>query len=164
MASDKRSDKTDELEAVPPYGADDRTGDVTGVDLNTGEHVPPAGALVDGRPFLLDPVDEFERLLIDIVQLERRKRADYASGEDFLLNFERIASATGMRVTDIIDVQTALKGGRIANLSRKLVTPVNETLTDTYRDRAIYSLLAYGSHLRDLAYYTRENVPSGEQN
>jgi hypothetical protein len=98
----------------------------------------------------LDPNDPFDKLLIPIVETNRKKRADYATEDNIYANFDFTAQATMGMVTPLqyADIMVTMKGGRIFNLQKKGTAPQNEALEDTYRDRAVYAILAYGLYLR----------------
>lgn len=102
--------------------------------------------------FVLDPNDPFDKLLIPIVEMNRKKRADYATEQNIFRNFDYVQEATMLAVTAVeyADIMVTMKSGRIFNLREKGVAPSNEDLQDTYLDRAVYAILAYGLMLRDL--------------
>lgn len=98
--------------------------------------------------FILNPDDEFEKHLIDIVAMNRRKRADYASEENIYNNFDYVAGATQGMVSalEYCDIMVTMKNGRLMNLRGK--EAANETVEDTYVDRAVYAILALGMYRR----------------
>jgi hypothetical protein len=98
---------------------------------------------------ILDHNDSFERLLIPIVEMNRKKRKDYASDENTFGNFDYVADATMGMVTarEYADIMVIMKSGRIQNLRGRKAA--NEAVEDTYLDRAVYSILAYGLALRE---------------
>ena len=97
----------------------------------------------------LDPKDEFEKHLIDLVMMNRRKRADYATESNIYNYFDYVAQATQGMVSalDYCDIMVTMKTGRIMNLRGK--EAANETVEDTYVDRAVYAILALGLLRRD---------------
>jgi hypothetical protein len=97
----------------------------------------------------LDPNDPFDKLLIPMVETNRKKRADYANDNNIYANFDYTEAATMGMVSarDYCDIMVAMKTGRIMNLRGK--DPKNESIIDTYLDRAVYSILAYGLLLRE---------------
>lgn len=98
----------------------------------------------------LDPKDAFEKLLIPIVEMNRKKRADYASEDNIFLNFDRNADMMKMEGYSALEdclSMVARKFGRITNLRGR--TAANETVADSYLDLAVYSILALGLALRE---------------
>ena len=96
----------------------------------------------------------FDALLADSVRrregLHQRKREDYASSDDVLSNFKRVAAAAA--ALDI-NVQTPIgysvfmelmKLDRKWNLIKRGVSPINESLTDTTDDQITYACLSEG--------------------
>lgn len=105
---------------------------------------------VMGGTYELDPRDEFEALLIDIADLARRKRADYANDHNPYANFDLNAAHMEMPgYTPLEDCKSMVfrKLGRINNLRGR--PPQNETVEDSYRDLAGYAILLYGLFIRD---------------
>jgi hypothetical protein len=97
----------------------------------------------------LDPNDPFERLLIPLVEMNRKKRADYASDDNLFLNFD--INATIMRFPGYDAYEDCLsmvarKLNRLTNLRGR--EPQNEGVIDTNIDLAVYSVLLYGLALR----------------
>lgn len=92
----------------------------------------------------LDPSDPFENVLIDIVQTNRRKRKDYALDGDPFSNFRYTADAIGIEPIDSVNFNIAQKEARLQSLraNGRLNRPENETVQDTYLDRAVYSIIA----------------------
>lgn len=56
---------------------------------------------------VLDPEDEFEAILISYVKMFRVKKAQYASDDDGLVNFSRIARIEGITPLQAISVLSA---------------------------------------------------------
>lgn len=90
----------------------------------------------------LNPEDSFEAVLIDMVTLQRSKRADYASETDTLSNFRFVANMMPIKeysvLTDIYSM-VIRKVGRIANLWSRV--PQNEAVRDSWMDLAVYAIL-----------------------
>lgn len=97
----------------------------------------------------LDPKDPFEKLLIPIVETNRKKRADYANEDNIFANFDYTSQATMGMVSprEYADIMVTMKNGRIFNLRGR--NAQNESVIDTYLDRAVYAILAYGLALRE---------------
>ena len=92
----------------------------------------------------LNPEDPFEKLLITICELNRRKRADYASDDNIYLNFDRVEDMTGYAALQVIETMIGIKTARIRNLEELGTPPKNESLLDSRLDRATYCILDYG--------------------
>lgn len=92
----------------------------------------------------LDPADPFDAELIRMVEMNRRKRADYVSDESpsIFENFDRSDDQVGVRPGDSIEVLIATKQSRLRALRANGRQPNNEAEEDTLLDRAIYSVLA----------------------
>lgn len=105
--------------------------------------------------FTLDPNDDFESVLIDMVRMNRRKRADYASENDVIQNFRRNANLAWGEFNIFLDCYTMVtrKLLRVQNLMQKGNQPKNEALEDTLIDLAVYSvllILCYEEHQKQL--------------
>jgi hypothetical protein len=99
----------------------------------------------------LDPSDEFEKHLIGMVEMNRKKRADYASDDNIYANFDRNAATMGLAGYDALEdclSMVSRKLGRIVNLRGR--DPRNETVVDTFEDLAVYAVLALGLAKRRL--------------
>lgn len=82
--------------------------------------------------------------------MNRRKRADYASDDNVFKNFDEVSIASQGMVTpkEYADIQVIMKTARIQNLRGR--SAVNEAVVDSYLDRAVYSILAYGLAVREI--------------
>ena len=90
----------------------------------------------------LNPSDEFEAVVLDMVAMNRRKRADYASGQDILKNFRKNAMSMEMgEYTIDEDILSMIfrKANRMVNLRGR--SAQNESVKDTAIDLAVYSVL-----------------------
>ncbi len=111
------------------------------VDFSTAEPIEifrvPAGR----------PPTRFHHLIRDIVETHDRKSRDYASSIDHLANL-RTSEALGIPAFMGTLVRMSDKWERIRNLARRELETgegaavVDETIVDTLRDLAVYSLLA----------------------
>lgn len=97
---------------------------------------------------VLDETDPFESVLIDMVKVNRAKRADYAVDGSPWSNF--VDTSEGMGIEGFGPVEAAehnvrQKLARIKSLRANGRTddPENESVNDTYLDMANYSALAY---------------------
>lgn len=98
---------------------------------------------------VLDPSDPFDKLLIPMVVMNRKKRADYASEGNIYKNFDRNVDMMDLEGYDALEdclSMVARKFGRITNLRGR--EAANETVVDSYLDLAVYSVLAYGLAMR----------------
>lgn len=109
-------------------------------------------------PVTLDPERPFERVLIEMVALHRKKSADYALDGDSLSNFFRTAEImarkgwTGLNALASADFLLSVKEARIETLraNGRLDQTANESARDTMIDDANYAVLK-------LAIYDRLN-------
>lgn len=90
----------------------------------------------------LDPTDPIERVLIDIVKTNRKKRADYAQDGSIFSNFEQAAFSAGTTVEQGIEYMIATKQARLIALRSNGREPQNESVQDTMLDRAVYCVIA----------------------
>lgn len=100
--------------------------------------------MTDVKPsaFILDPNDEFESVVMDLVVLNRKKRADYTRDGDILENFQRnvdVMRLPGFTVIEDILSMVTRKIGRITSLRGRKVS--NESIRDSWEDLAVYSIL-----------------------
>lgn len=96
----------------------------------------------------LDPSDPFERVIADIVTTNRRKRSDYALDGSPWSNFDDTANALGIdgfAPVDSANFNIEQKSARLRSLRKngRMDDPANESVADTYLDRAVYSVIAY---------------------
>jgi hypothetical protein len=91
----------------------------------------------------LDPKDPFDAALIRMRDLHRKKRADYAADDNRWSNFEDTSATLGfITPQDAIDINVAQKLARLKSLRLNGRAPVNESVTDTRQDLAVYAVLA----------------------
>lgn len=125
--------------------------------------VEPAAALArdgEGQPdiFYGDTVflsrsDPFDRALIKIVEMNRKKRKDYAhDGDDPFTNFRVTSELMGLEGFGA--VESALfnilqKVARLQSLRKngRFDAPTNESVEDTFLDLAVYGNIAYALYL-----------------
>lgn len=117
-----------------------------GVNLSSYETVA-LEELVD----VLNPDDPFERVIMDMVATNRRKRADYAVDGSPWSNFDDTANALGIpgfTPVDSVNFNIEQKSARLRSLRKngRMQDPRNESVTDTYLDRAVYSVIALAMH------------------
>jgi hypothetical protein len=85
----------------------------------------------------------FEKVINDMVQLQRVKSQDYAAEGDILKNMREVVAALGIPTYTVVEDCNAMvirKTARINNLRGR--TASNESLWDSYLDRAVYAVLA----------------------
>jgi hypothetical protein len=104
----------------------------------------------------LDPSDPFEDILIDMVEIHRKKKADYGADNNPLSNFDKVAALVPVPEYDsTMDCLTMVirKLCRIENLVNKncgfKVVAANESLEDSMIDLAVYSVLLIELYRRD---------------
>jgi hypothetical protein len=100
-------------------------------------------AEAEDSKFVLDSSDPFEAAIIDIVTINRRKRADYATDNDIFSNFRGAGARTGLDAGKIVDVMLAIKDERMMALKANGRDPQNESVLDTLLDRAVYGVIGY---------------------
>jgi hypothetical protein len=105
---------------------------------------------ITGQGVYLDTDDPFDRILIPIIEMNRKKRADYANPLNLYANFDKNAIAMDLPgygpVEDCLSM-ILRKAGRIANLRGK--APNNETVQDSWLDLAVYAILGLGLAQRE---------------
>lgn len=117
----------------------------------------------------LNPDDPFERVVMDIVQTNRRKRKDYAVDGSPFSNFDTTAAGLGIegfgaKESAIFNVLQKLARLSSLRANGRLDDPQNESVEDTYLDLAVYSIIAYAIHRfpagrvpETTAFYTEAN-------
>ena len=84
---------------------------------------------------------KFYELLKKMAELHSQKNQDYAQADDPLSNFE-LARILGVDPAFAVAIRMSDKWARMANLLQKGKRPaVNEKITDTALDLAVYCLL-----------------------
>lgn len=101
----------------------------------------------DEEPFILDPNDPFEAVLIEMVSVNRSKRLDYALDDSPFSNFYYTSDNLG--IPGFGPVESAVfnmlqKLARLYSLRQngRLDDPENESVADTYLDLAVYGVIA----------------------
>ena len=142
-------DKNDEYLADPTTGHGGAGGmggfpvGVYGGDGGAGGGGVTSGRGDDGEDrFVLDPSDPFERACMDIVRMNRRKRADYSADGSIWWNFDATAAIVGCTRAEVIFTNIAQKVNRLRSLWHRDKI-VNESVIDTKLDLAVYSILLY---------------------
>lgn len=100
----------------------------------------------------LDSQDPFERAVIDLVEMNRRKRADYATDDDVFSNFRSTSDWAGFDYAwESALFNCAQKLERVKSLREngRLEEPANEAVLDTVLDNAVYGIIAYALALEE---------------
>ncbi len=87
----------------------------------------------------------FYVLLLEMGRIHSKKNRDYTSIHP-LENFFRVAMNVGISPENVVEVMVATKSARIKSLLEEGVDPQNESLLDSYLDRAVYSILGAAIH------------------
>lgn len=97
----------------------------------------------------LDPTEPFDAVLIEMVRLNRAKRADYAGdaeGDHPHQNFYDSAYQMNFTPGHSVEYNISQKQARLRVLLQKHFgkkgKPRNEPIRDTLKDRAVYAVLA----------------------
>lgn len=88
-------------------------------------------------------MNPFDVALLKIKELHEKKKADYSNPADRFSNFKYSAYHANITPQQAIEVLVGVKCARIAELTKPGREPQNESLSDTYLDRAVYAILAY---------------------
>jgi|SRR6478752_106218 len=94
----------------------------------------------------LNEEDPFEAVLIEMVKLNRSKRADYAGADWWTQNFYDSAYQCNMTAGQSCEQLIATKQARLRVLTKPGAKPKNESIRDTRLDRAVYSVISVGLH------------------
>lgn len=89
---------------------------------------------------VVDPDDPFDKVIIEILELNRRKRADYTSGGPFD-NFKHSAGQVNQPAGVGLEVLLATKQARLRTLLFAGREPNNESIRDSVLDRAVYAVI-----------------------
>jgi hypothetical protein len=97
----------------------------------------------------LDPNDKFDKVIIEMVEMNRKKRRDYAADSDIFSNFRDVAGNLGMDAFGPAEAAYVLLLTKIARLrslriNGRMSDPSNESVLDTFLDLAVYATLVLG--------------------
>ncbi|WP_226351329.1 hypothetical protein [Pseudonocardia sp. ICBG601] len=106
---------------------------------------------VESDQYVLDPDDPFESALLTMAAMNRRKRADYALDSNLWSNFTEVATAIGVEPLDVVNMNMEQKSSRLRALKSNDREPANESVIDSYLDRAVYACIAYAMARDDVA-------------
>ena len=98
------------------------------------------------EPLTLNPDSPFEQSIRKIVELNRRKMADYALDGDPFSNFRQTAALVSgfgheFGPIDAVLFNIAQKLVRLQALAVNDREPANEAVADTWQDMAVYSII-----------------------
>ena len=91
---------------------------------------------------------DFYQYLVMMGDTHHRKNQDYSAYHP-LENFFRVALDVGISPEKVVEVFIATKSIRIQSLLSKGALPQNESIVDSYLDRAVYSLIGAVIHSMD---------------
>jgi hypothetical protein len=102
----------------------------------------------------LDPNHPVEKILIEMAELSRRKRADYARDTNPLSNFYETAEEMRRDGMENFTAMASVKFNRAQKKVRlrallangRADSPANESVRDTLLDDAVYAVLALAIH------------------
>lgn len=114
----------------------------------------------------LNREDEIERVVFDIVAMNRRKRRDYALDTDPLSNFMQTADAMGLEgftPVEAAEFNVVQKEVRLRALraNGRMDDPANESVEDTLLDRAVYAVLVLALWRRRAAMTIEAEIKAG---
>lgn len=97
----------------------------------------------DRTSLMLNVSNPFERVINEMVQLQRVKSQDYAGEDDILKNMRFVVDMLGIPDYTVVEDCNAMvlrKCARIINLRGRPAK--NESVRDSYIDRAVYAVLS----------------------
>ncbi|HSW91327.1 MAG TPA: hypothetical protein VLG09_01615 [Candidatus Saccharimonadales bacterium] len=94
----------------------------------------------------LDPTDKFDRVIIEMVEMNRKKRRDYAADTDIFSNFRDVAGNLGVEGFGPAESAYVLLLTKVARLrslrvNGRMADPSNESVLDTFLDLAVYATI-----------------------
>ena len=112
---------------------------------------------------LLNKFDPFERVLIDIVETNRRKRKDYAADGDPFSNFTLTSELLGLDGFDAVEsalfnVCQKLARLKALRMNGRMDNPENESVADTYLDLAVYAVITYAIYRQAIHTAAQDNI------
>ena len=127
----------------------DGTGDIRPM---TGVLTPPITSGPSGPPVILDPRWAVENAMMSMVEVSRRKRADYATDGDEFSNFRMTAQFANFEaawVSATFNVQQKMARIQALRANGRVDTPENEAIYETILDLAVYAVLALAMYGED---------------
>src|SRR6476620_8096305 len=100
---------------------------------------------MDEVMFTIDLDDPFEAAVWELVQMNRRKRRDYALDGDPFSNFQLTSDHFGLAAWESAEFNLVQKLARLQSLraNGRMSSPENETVRDTYLDAAVYAVIMF---------------------
>lgn len=88
---------------------------------------------------------KYHAALKELAELHDKKSLDYAdtSNGNWYTNFEEAAATAGIDVEEVFMALIGVKLARLRELKKKGLTPQNESVQDSRKDLANYSILMY---------------------
>jgi hypothetical protein len=102
----------------------------------------------NGDTIKIDPTDSFDVALYHVWETARRKRQDYASPDDRYSNFLLTSNYFGITDYQAADFNELQKLARLRQLNQSGILPQNESVLDSYLDKAVYAVLALGMYMK----------------
>lgn len=108
--------------------------------------IPSIAQEDDHTLITLDENDPFEGVLVDIIRMNRKKRADYAADADIFSNFRDTASMLGLsgfseRESALFNILQKIARLKSLRANGRMDNPNNESVVDTVLDLAVYSVI-----------------------
>jgi len=97
-----------------------------------------------------DTTTAWGRALATIAETHAVKDHDYAGEDDEWVGFRQTSEHMGIPLWESADFNEVQKLGRLKTLRERGEDPLSETVEDTYRDKAVYAVLAYAMYLEYL--------------
>lgn len=94
------------------------------------------------------PRNYFNEAMALIQAMHDKKVHDYARSDNEFSNFEASADFAGVSVQDSFNILIGTKQARLLELTKNTKEPKNESILDTYLDRAVYAIIAYAYELK----------------
>jgi len=113
---------------------------------------PLVGVVTPPR-VILNPQYALERAMIEMVEVSRRKRADYATDGDEFSNFRGSAHFAGFEhpsMSALFNVAQKLERIRALRANGRMDDVANEAVADTFLDIAVYAVLAHAMWLETM--------------
>lgn len=97
-----------------------------------------------------DTTTPFGTALAQIAEIHAAKGHDYALEGDEWSNFRTVAEHFDIPIWEAADFNELQKLARLKSLRTDGKEPLNEAVVDTYKDKAVYAVLAYAMYLQRL--------------
>jgi hypothetical protein len=97
---------------------------------------------------VLNPEDEFEALVMAMVQTHREKSVSYGAADDSLQNFYDISTVMGIAPLDAAETLKSKHEARLMKWRRDGRPEKDPGVDDAYKDIAVYAMIAWTLYLR----------------